>query len=92
MAPHQLNTTGYTHLFYSFASIDSELFNIKEAHPDDLDMMREFTALKVKGKLETWIAVGGFDFSDPERDTHKTVCCYGRQQVGLFLMSNAICP
>ncbi len=27
-------------------------------------MMKEFTALKT-AKMQTWIAVGGFDFSDP---------------------------
>ena len=33
-------------------------------------MYKEFTALKSKG-VETWIAVGGFDFSDPG-PTHTT--------------------
>jgi chitinase len=31
----------------------------------------EFTALKSQ-RVETWIAVGGFDFSDPNTTTHYT--------------------
>jgi chitinase len=34
--------------------------------------MKEFTALSKGGKLKTWIAVGGFDFSNPEVATHRT--------------------
>lgn len=74
VVPRQLNTTGYTHLFYSFATIDPVLFTIQEADPSDPDLMKEFTALKVDGKLQTWIAVGGFDFSDNNTATHYTVC------------------
>jgi chitinase len=33
--------------------------------------MQEFTSL-ASSKLKTWIAVGGFDFSNPEAATHKT--------------------
>ncbi|KAK7994851.1 hypothetical protein PG990_013624 [Apiospora arundinis] len=72
VAPDQLNTTGYTHLFYSFASIDPSTFRIAPAHSDDPKMMREFTKLSSGGKLQTWIAIGGFDFSDPGRATHTT--------------------
>ncbi|KAL2134442.1 hypothetical protein VTI74DRAFT_154 [Chaetomium olivicolor] len=72
VSPSQLNTTAYTHLFYSFASIDPVSFRISPAHSDDLTMMREFTALSKGGKLQTWIAVGGFDFSDPGTPTHTT--------------------
>ncbi|KAM7195912.1 hypothetical protein V8F20_007277 [Naviculisporaceae sp. PSN 640] len=67
ISPNQLNTTGYTHLFYSFASIDPVSFRVVPAHTDDPAMMREFTALSRRGNgLQTWIAIGGFDFSDPE--------------------------
>jgi len=34
--------------------------------------MREFTSLSKEGGLQTWIAIGGFDFSDPDQPTHKT--------------------
>ncbi|ETS74683.1 hypothetical protein PFICI_13167 [Pestalotiopsis fici W106-1] len=72
VAPNQLNTDGYTHLFFSFASIDPQSFRITPAHPDDVQGMKDFTALSKDGKLQTWIAVGGFDFSNPEAATHTT--------------------
>ncbi|KAI9150631.1 Chitotriosidase-1 [Paramyrothecium foliicola] len=72
VSPKQLDTTGYTHLFYSFATINPSTYQIAPAHPDDDAMMREFTSLSKDGKLQTWIAIGGFDFSDPDRATHTT--------------------
>lgn len=69
--PGQLDTKGFTHLFYSFAFIDPESFKIVPAHDDDAKQMREFTALSKDNKLQTWIAIGGFDFSDPG-PTHHT--------------------
>jgi chitinase len=71
VSPRDLNTTGYTHLFYSFASIDPATYRIAPAHTDDPAMMREFTGLAKDG-LQTWIAIGGFDFSDPGTPTHTT--------------------
>ncbi|KAI0123328.1 oviduct-specific glycoprotein, partial [Xylariales sp. AK1849] len=72
VAPSQLNTDGYTHLFFSFASIDPNSYNVVPANPDDIQIMKEFTALSKDGKLKTWIAIGGFDFSNPEAATHTT--------------------
>ncbi|KAL3418772.1 hypothetical protein PVAG01_08993 [Phlyctema vagabunda] len=63
--PKQLNTEGYTHLFYSFAFIDPTTFQVTPAHTDDKAMMKEFTGLAKPGGLQTWIAIGGFDFSNP---------------------------
>jgi chitinase len=70
-APRDLDTTDYTHLYYSFASIDPATYHITPAHADDPAMMREFTGLAKDG-LQTWIAVGGFDFSDEGTPTHTT--------------------
>jgi chitinase len=72
VSPKQLNTTGYTHLFYSFATINPFTYQIAPAHPDDTAMTKEFTSLSKDGKLQTWIAIGGFDVSDPDRLTHTT--------------------
>ncbi|KXH32852.1 hypothetical protein CSIM01_04345 [Colletotrichum simmondsii] len=69
--PKQLDTKGFTHLFYSFAFIDPTSFAVVPAHDDDPAQMREFTGLAKDG-LKTWIAVGGFDFSNPETKTHHT--------------------
>lgn len=72
MSPNQLNTDGYTHLFYAFASIDPASFTITTANAADVQGMKDFTALSADGKLKTWIAVGGFDFSDDGTPTHNT--------------------
>jgi chitinase len=58
--------------FFSFATIDPDTFQVAPAHPDDIPMMREFIDLSKGGKLQTWIAVGGFDFSNPNTTTHTT--------------------
>lgn len=58
-------------MFYSFAFIDPTTFQLTAAHPDDKAMMKEFTGLAKPGGLQTWIAIGGFDFSDPG-PTHTT--------------------
>ncbi|KAF2256755.1 glycoside hydrolase family 18 protein, partial [Trematosphaeria pertusa] len=62
--PRHINATGLSHLNFAFASVDPRTFRIQPMHPDDVDLYREFTALKTD-KLETWIAVGGWEFSDP---------------------------
>lgn len=92
VSPTQLNTTGYTHIFYSFASIDPTAYTIRAAHPDDEAMMKEFTGLK-SGTLKTWIAIGGFDFSDPGQDTHTTwsdVCLTKANRAALLARSRLI--
>jgi chitinase len=88
VSPKQLNTTGYTHIFYSFASIDPVSYQIQAAHSDDEAMMKEFTGLK-SGTLRTWIAVGGFDFSDPEQPTHTTWSdvCQTKENRAAFISS-----
>ncbi|KAJ1326027.1 chitinase [Microdochium nivale] len=70
VSPKQLDTSLYTHLFYAFASINPSTFAITNAHPDDEKNIPEFTALKKNGGPQTWIAVGGFDFSDPGVDLY----------------------
>ncbi|KAH8801778.1 hypothetical protein F5884DRAFT_904594 [Xylogone sp. PMI_703] len=69
--PAHINTTGLTHLYFAFASIDPTSFAIVPADPGDVPMYSEFTALQTPA-LETWIAVGGFDFSDAAAATHTT--------------------
>lgn len=38
-------------------------------NPADPDLYVDFTSLKSE-KLQTWIAIGGFDFSNPGTATH----------------------
>jgi chitinase len=63
ISPSQIVSTGYTHLYFAFASIDASSFGIVPASADDLSLYKEFTSLQ-NNNLETWIAVGGFDFSN----------------------------
>ncbi|KAF5664348.1 chitinase 3 [Fusarium heterosporum] len=70
--PKQLDTKGFTHLFYSFAFIDPVSFKLTPAHNDDVKQMREFTDLSKGGKLKTWIAIGGYDMSNENAPTHTT--------------------
>ena len=70
--PFELNLKGYTHLFYAFAFIDPTSFEIVPAHADDEYMMKDFVSLSEDGSLQTWIAIGGFDFSNPGLPTHTT--------------------
>ncbi|KAK4446124.1 hypothetical protein QBC34DRAFT_497070 [Podospora aff. communis PSN243] len=69
--PSQIKKEQYSHLYFAFATIDPVTFQIAVAHPGDIALMSEFTALKGPG-LQTWIAVGGYDFSDPGTPTHHT--------------------
>ncbi|KAL8671886.1 MAG: hypothetical protein Q9168_003623 [Polycauliona sp. 1 TL-2023] len=75
IAPTQIKTQGLTHLFYAFANIDPTSFEIAPANPANVSQYEEFTALK-RATMETWIAVGGFDFSNagPTRTTWSEMC------------------
>lgn len=69
--PTDVAPQGYSHLYFAFASIDPVSFAIAPADDADIPLYTEFTALRSRG-LQTWIAVGGFDFSDADRATHGT--------------------
>lgn len=53
----------YTHLYWAFAEINPTTFEVRPANPRDTDLYADFTSLKSAGKLETWIGIGGFDFT-----------------------------
>ena len=73
ITPSQIKTEGYTHLFFAFASISPETYKVKPWVDDDVELMREFTKLKGQGRnLQTWVAVGGWQFSEPDEPTHTT--------------------
>ncbi|TEA14839.1 Oviduct-specific glycoprotein [Colletotrichum sidae] len=71
IAPSAIKTDGYTHLNFAFASIDPATYSVVPSQDGDAELMREFTALKKAG-LQTWVAVGGYDFSDANKATHTT--------------------
>ncbi|KAF2855392.1 glycoside hydrolase family 18 protein [Plenodomus tracheiphilus IPT5] len=68
--PNDIDSKGYTHLYYAFASIDPTSYGVVPGDSRDIPIYTEFTALKSRG-LQTWIAVGGYDFSDIG-STHET--------------------
>ncbi|KAG8360039.1 hypothetical protein FVEN_g2141 [Fusarium venenatum] len=71
--PKDIKTDSYTHLYWAFATIDPNSYAVKLAEAEDEDNVRDFTALKGQGRnLQTWVAVGGYDFSDEDKPTHKT--------------------
>ncbi|KAL2059977.1 hypothetical protein VTL71DRAFT_9799 [Oculimacula yallundae] len=69
--PSTMFPKGYTHLYYSFASINPSTFVVVPADQGDVALYTQFTALRRRG-IQTWIAVGGFDFSDPGKPTYGT--------------------
>lgn len=71
ISPSQIKTDGLTHLYFAFATINPRTFAVEPLNPADPDLYKEFTALKT-AELQTWIALGGFDFSNVEATTHTT--------------------
>ncbi|KAL8693261.1 MAG: hypothetical protein Q9224_003786 [Gallowayella concinna] len=72
MTPAQIVTTGLTHLNLAYAGIDPKTFAvIPSDHPDDVALYKEFTARRTAA-MQTWIAVGGFDFSNENSPSHRT--------------------
>lgn len=64
--PEGLNVTGFTHINYGFASFDPNTFAIGPANGTETEVYKNFTDLKTTNRgLQTWIAIGGWDFNDP---------------------------
>lgn len=64
IGPNDLDTTGYTHMIFTFASIDPNSCHVVPLEPSHPALYTQFTARKSPG-LQTWIAIGGYSFSDP---------------------------
>ncbi|KFY13881.1 hypothetical protein V492_03004 [Pseudogymnoascus sp. VKM F-4246] len=67
--PSNIDTTKFTHLYYAFVSINPETYEIAITDKDK-EIIPEFTVLNAT--LKTWVAIGGFDFSEPANPTHTT--------------------
>ncbi|KAK8075259.1 glycoside hydrolase superfamily, partial [Apiospora hydei] len=84
--PKHINAQDYTHLFFSFASIDPDTFQIRPWDEADVPLMEAFTALET----ETWIAVGGYSFSDPgPTQTTWSDMCSTAENRAAFIRSTA---
>ncbi|KAH7020780.1 glycoside hydrolase superfamily [Microdochium trichocladiopsis] len=86
--PQDIDVSRYTHLYYTFANINPTTFAVEQRPQDNDTMYRAFTALSRKSSTtttttrdgkrarpppETWIAVGGGNFSSsPGSDTYTT--------------------
>lgn len=58
----------WTHLYYAFGAINPKTFHIVD-DPTKESLYKEFTAIKYRPNgPQTWMAIGGFDFSDPGVD------------------------
>ncbi|KAJ4402691.1 hypothetical protein N0V91_007066 [Didymella pomorum] len=67
--PSQIDTTGLTHIVFSFATIDPTTFAVRPMHPNDEKLYTEFLGLK--DGSQKWIGIGGWEFSDAG-PTHQT--------------------
>lgn len=64
--PENIPNGVYTHLMYSFASIDPKTFKIAPASASDPDLFHRLVRRKlVDPKLKVFIAIGGWAFNDP---------------------------
>ena len=61
--PEMIPKEKYTHLNWAFANINSDNFQVEPSDPSDAELYTGFTKLQETGKLETWISIGGFDFT-----------------------------
>lgn len=56
--PQNIDTTGLTHLIFSFATIDPKTFAVAPMHPDDEKLYVDF--LDLKDGSQKWIGIGEF--------------------------------
>lgn len=63
-----LKTDGLTHVILAFASIDPRTFAVEPAEPEHPALYSKF----VDKSKNTWIALGGWSFSDEDSKTYKT--------------------
>ncbi|KAJ4983451.1 hypothetical protein SVAN01_11059 [Stagonosporopsis vannaccii] len=66
--PADIDSTGLTHLIFSFATIDPTTFAIIPMQPDDEKLYIDFLALK--DGSQKWIGIGGWEFSDAGATRH----------------------
>ncbi|KAK0113436.1 hypothetical protein ONS95_013694 [Cadophora gregata] len=65
--PSDLDVSGYTHLYWAFPEISAS-HEVVSSDARDQNLYKDFTALK-SDKLETWISIGGFDYTTNNPDS-----------------------
>ncbi|KAI5840333.1 putative chitinase [Morchella snyderi] len=66
--PGSMKTAGLTHINFAFALFDGDNFDFYPQREGDEKLYSSFTALK-SDKLQTWIAIGGGLFNNPDQPT-----------------------
>ena len=73
MEPEDIPAGGYTHLYFSFASIDPSTFAVAPTDAGQSDLYFRTTGLKsTHPGLEVWISIGGWTFTDSDQPTAST--------------------
>lgn len=71
--PRHIPAGVYTHLNFAFASIDPVTFQVVPADQGDTALYSKLTNLKkTDSNLKVYIAIGGWDFTEPWKDTRTT--------------------
>ncbi|KAF7551416.1 hypothetical protein G7Z17_g5035 [Cylindrodendrum hubeiense] len=66
MEPEYIPYGMYTHVIFSFATINPKTFTVSAGNDDTRDMMTRIRALRiVQSDIKIWIALGGWAFNDP---------------------------
>lgn len=66
MLPEKIPYGYYTHLIFSFATIDPDTFEIGAGNSQTAQYMERIGAIKLmQPDIQIWIAVGGWAFNDP---------------------------
>ncbi|KAL8681480.1 MAG: hypothetical protein Q9186_002426 [Xanthomendoza sp. 1 TL-2023] len=71
ITPADIITEGLSHLIFAYAGVDQNNYRIVPSHPDDVRLYRELSARKTTS-MQTWIAVGGYDFGNAVSPTYQT--------------------
>jgi chitinase len=73
MQPEDIPASSYTHLYFSFASVDPSSFAVAPMDADQVGLYSRTTALKTAHPgLEVWISIGGWSMNDPDEPTATT--------------------
>ncbi|CZR65426.1 related to chitinase [Phialocephala subalpina] len=64
MGPIDIDITGFSHVIFAFASINPNSFQIIPLESSHPALYVQFTSRR-SSTLQTWIAIGGYSFSDP---------------------------
>jgi chitinase len=65
MMPEEIPYGQYTHIIFSFATINPSTFKVSAGHPQTEYMMRRIYSIKfVQADIKIWVALGGWSFNN----------------------------